>query len=104
MGVAVSPVPVIAYILMLLAPRAGPPARLSGSAGRSASSVTKLVLGLLLLLVAVRQWRSRPHGDEPAALPSWMSAIDRVTPAKAAGLGVLLSAVNPKNLLLSTRP
>jgi threonine/homoserine/homoserine lactone efflux protein len=29
-----------------------------------------------------------------------MSAIDTVTPAKAAGLGLLLSAVNPKNLLM----
>jgi threonine/homoserine/homoserine lactone efflux protein len=62
--------------------------------------VTKLVLGLLLLLLAARQWRSRPHGDEPATLPSWMATIDQVTPVKAAGLGVLLSAVNPKNLLL----
>jgi threonine/homoserine/homoserine lactone efflux protein len=30
-----------------------------------------------------------------------MSVIDTVTPAKAAGLGVLLSAVNPKNLILT---
>ena len=29
-----------------------------------------------------------------------MTAIDQMTPVKAAGLGVLLSAVNPKNLLL----
>jgi len=29
-----------------------------------------------------------------------MTAIDQMTPVKAAGMGVLLSAVNPKNLLL----
>ena len=55
---------------------------------------------MLLLLVAARQWRSRPAAGETAPLPKWMSAIDRVTPVKATGLGTLLSAVNPKNLLL----
>jgi len=125
-GVAVSPIPVIAVILMLLAPRAGAASAafglgwtvgvvgvvvvaivLAGGADlgsdgepSTAASVTQLVLGLLLLLVAARQWRARPHGDEPATLPSWMSAIDQLTPVKAAGLGLLLSAVNPKNLLL----
>ena len=125
-GVAVSPVPVIAVILMLLAPRAGAASAafglgwtvgvvtvtvgatvLAGGADlgaddepTTAASVTKVVLGLLLLLLAIRQWRSRPRGDEPATLPSWMSAVDHMTPVKAAGLGVLLSAVNPKNLLL----
>jgi threonine/homoserine/homoserine lactone efflux protein len=34
-------------------------------------------------------------------MPKWMAAIDSVTPVKAAGLGVLLSGVNPKNLLLA---
>ena len=33
-------------------------------------------------------------------MPSWMSAIDTITPAKAFGLGALLSGVNPKNLAL----
>ena len=30
-----------------------------------------------------------------------MASIDSLTPVKAAGLGVALSAVNPKNLALS---
>lgn len=33
-------------------------------------------------------------------MPSWMGAIASVTPVKALGLGLLLSAVNPKNLAL----
>jgi threonine/homoserine/homoserine lactone efflux protein len=61
----------------------------------------KLVLGCLLALVAVKQWRGRPHEDEEAALPKWMQAIDTFRPGKALGMGVLLSAVNPKNLLLT---
>jgi len=120
-GVAISPIPIIAVILMLLAPRAG--AASMGftlgwtigivivtvvvtvlGAGSGGGSETgdwiKLGLGVLLLLVAARQWRSRPAAGETAPLPAWMSAIDRMTPVKATGLGTLLSAVNPKNLLL----
>jgi threonine/homoserine/homoserine lactone efflux protein len=64
-------------------------------------SVLKLVLGLLLLLLAVKQWRGRPRSDEPATEPKWMGAVDSFTPAKTAGAGVVLSAANPKNLVLA---
>jgi threonine/homoserine/homoserine lactone efflux protein len=64
-------------------------------------NVVKLVLGLLLLFVAVKQWRGRPHGGEDAPRPKWMGALETFTPAKAAGAGVVLSALNPKNLLLA---
>jgi threonine/homoserine/homoserine lactone efflux protein len=79
------------------------------SGGASASSngqpaewvnVAKLVLGVLLLGVAVKQWRERPRGEDDPALPGWMQAVDRFSGWKAAGFGVVLSAVNPKNLLL----
>ncbi len=64
------------------------------------ASWIKIVLGVLLLLLAVKQWRSRPRPGEDASLPTWMSAIDSFTFVKALGLGFLLSAVNPKNLLM----
>src|SRR5262249_21749467 len=35
-----------------------------------------------------------------AGAPKWMRALDRLTPLRAAGAAVLLSAANPKNLLL----
>ena len=35
------------------------------------------------------------------AIESWMASIDEFTAAKAVGMGVLLSAVNPKNLGLT---
>ena len=60
----------------------------------------KLVLGLLLLLVAARQWRGRPHEGDDAPTAKWMGALDAFTPVKALGAGVLLGTVNPKNLLL----
>jgi threonine/homoserine/homoserine lactone efflux protein len=125
-GVALSPVPIIAVVLMLGTPRArsNAPAFLLGwifglvvagtavlliSSGASASdsgqpadwvSVLKLVLGVLLLAVAVKQWRGRPKGGEGAPMPTWMRSIDRFTAVRAAVFGVVLSAVNPKNLLL----
>ncbi len=126
-GVAISPVPIIAVVLILATPRRrvnGPAFLLgwvaglgvlgavvllvSGGADASSSgspatwvSILKLVLGALLLLVSVKQWRGRPTGDTAAALPKWMSALDTVGAGKALGMGVLLSDVNPKNLLIT---
>jgi threonine/homoserine/homoserine lactone efflux protein len=127
LGVAISPIPIIAAILMLLSPKARGTSlgflagwvvgivvavvvfTLLGSvipesdpdAAKPVAGVVKIVLGVLLLLLAVRQWRSRPHGDAEPALPKWMSAIDSMTPTRALVLGFLLSAVNPKNLLMA---
>jgi threonine/homoserine/homoserine lactone efflux protein len=126
-GIAISPVPIIAVILMLFSNRArsNGPAFLVGwvfgitavtlvvlllaDAGDVATDTSaadgvawgKLVLGLLLILLGLRQWRSRPKVGEQAAMPKWMSAIDGFTPVKALGTGVLLSAINPKNLILA---
>ena len=61
----------------------------------------KLVIGVLFLALAAKQWRSRPHpGDEPA-MPAWMASIDEFTTVKALGMGALLSGVNPKTLGLT---
>ena len=126
LGVAVSPVPIIAVILMLLAPKAtgtslgflagwvvgivaaitlfvvlANVAGLSSSTGPStAASWIEIILGALMLLLAASQWRSRPAPGEAAVLPKWMAAIDSFTAAKATGLGFILAAVNPKNLTL----
>ncbi len=123
-GVMVSPLPIVAMVLMLVSARANAIAFVltwfvavggvalivalaAGAADPDHGSPAswtgwlKIVLGVLLLLVAVRQWRGRPrHGTEPAT-PTWMAAVDTFTPVKAAGLAVLLGAVNPKNLLLA---
>jgi threonine/homoserine/homoserine lactone efflux protein len=122
-----SPIPIIAVILMLTTERArvNGPVFLVGwltglaligivvlglasgadtsSGGKPATWVILLeaVFGVLLLLVAARQFQSRPRDRAEAPLPSWMDAVDSFPPAKAIGAGLLLSAVNPKNLLLS---
>lgn len=126
-GVAISPLPIIAVVLMLATSRGrvNGPAFLLGwvaglailgtvvllvSSGADASSngapatwvsVLKLVLGAAGLLGAAAQWRGRPKGDAAPALPKWMSAIDQLGAGKALGMGALLSSLNPKNLLIT---
>ncbi|MEV7939908.1 GAP family protein [Kitasatospora sp. NPDC088264] len=126
-GVAISPLPIIAIILILATPRG----RLNGvlfavgwilglsalgavmlavasPAGASAHDhpatwvgVLKLVLGLLLVLFGARQWHRRPKDPSQAQLPKWMSVIDRLTPVKVLALGLALSALNAKNAPLT---
>ena len=78
----------------------------AGAASESGSPATwvswvKIVLGVLLLLVAVREFRNRPREGEEPQMPKWMATIDKTTPPAAFGLAALLSGVNPKNLLLA---
>ncbi len=55
----------------------------------------------LCLVIALRQWRKRPKAGETPDPPKWMARIDGIGPFAALALGVLLAAVNPKNLLLT---
>lgn len=126
-GIAISPIPIIATILILLSPKA----KVTGAgfllgwlagilvavvlftvlssalpqpdpAGSSpVSGVIKIILGALLLFLAAREWRTRPAEGEQAVLPKWMSAIDSKTATRGLALGFLVSAVNPKNLVLA---
>ena len=61
----------------------------------------QIVLGALLVVFALRQWRKRPKPGVEPPMPKWMDAVDHFTPVKSAGMGVALSAVNPKNLILA---
>lgn len=127
-GIAISPVPIIACILILFSARSGVngPAFLGGwvlgilvvtvavrllsdstgatdtpADGPSLADMLLLVLGLGAIALGVRQWRSRPVPGAETALPGWMSAIGDFTPVKAFGFGIVLSALNPKNLGLA---
>ena len=117
--VAISPVPIVAVLLMLLTPKArGTSAGfLAGWLVGIAGVTTEVLLvaddpdpgssrssaatsWLELLPLAARQWRSRPKPGEVPAVPRWLAAADRFTAARAGGLGLLLSAANPKALLV----
>jgi len=66
-----------------------------------AAAVIKMVVGVLLVVLALRQWRGRHARDDRAELPKWMAEVDSMMPGKALVIGLLLSAVVPKNLLLA---
>jgi threonine/homoserine/homoserine lactone efflux protein len=126
-GIAISPVPIIAIILILFSERArvNAPSFLAGwviglaavsvvvylvSDAANASTDTtssdtvswgKIVLGVVLLGLARRNWAKRPKDGQPAALPKWMATVESITPVRAFGLAIVLSVVNPKNLILA---
>jgi len=125
-GVAISPIPIVAVILMLFSARArqnGPAflggwiaglagvvlvvglvAGASGASSGGASTLASLImlgLGVLLIVVGFIEWRKRPAPGQEVEMPKWMATVDSLEPGKAFSLGVLLSAVNPKNLTLS---
>jgi hypothetical protein len=126
-GVAISPLPIVAVVLMLVTSRGqtnGPMfvvgwwiglgivgaivLAVAGGVDATSSSgpatwvdVLFLLLGLGLVALSLKQWRGRPHGGGEPPTPKWMGALDGFGPPKAAGAGVVLSALNPKNLLLT---
>jgi len=125
-GVAVSPMPVVAMVLMLMTSQArasgvafvlgwmlgigvagaillalaGPSDASSDGAPADWVDWLKLLLGALLLLIAVKEWRARPAGDAEPPAPKWMGALESLTPVKAGLIALALGTINPKNLLL----
>lgn len=126
-GIAISPLPIVAVVLLLATPRGrvdGPAFVAAWIVGLAAIgavviaavgdhaeadpggapgwvSALKLGLGVVLVLLALTQWRGRPRGAATADLPRWMAALDSFGPVKSLGAGVALSLLNPKNLLLA---
>jgi threonine/homoserine/homoserine lactone efflux protein len=122
-GVALSPLPVIAVVLVAMSPRArasGPAfvaGRMLGLAAVLAiiiaaadllysianaaqlPAVVKLVLGVALLVLGITKWRPKPKGAEPA-LPGWMETFTTIAPGRAFGMAALMSAINPKEVAL----
>ena len=125
-AIAVSPIPILAVILMLLTERstANAVAFLVGWAlalaviggvvaalgiGRTDSAedpgtgllVAQFVLAAVLLAGGVRRWRMRARAGVDHETPKWVSAVRSVTPPRALALGVGLIALNPKDGLLT---
>jgi hypothetical protein len=122
LGVSISPVPVAAVLVILLARRPGPTSTsflagwiggialvLAGAAalGRAIGigaagtspvlSALAVTIGAVALALAARYLL---HARRGAARSRWVAALDSLSPAGAFGIGLLLSAVNPKNLAL----
>jgi hypothetical protein len=126
-AVAISPLPIIAVILILLSQKA----RSNGVAfligwflGLAFAELIvlalvsilnftpraeplkavlwfKLVIGVLLIILSIRQWRQRPRQGQEPTMPGWMRSIDSLTPMRALGLAALLSTGGNLALILA---
>jgi Sap, sulfolipid-1-addressing protein len=125
-GVAISPLPIMAVILILFTPKARPngplfllgwilglavvsavtlliftPQDFAKSGPSDTASAFHLVLGVALLALGYRRWRTRPGPGELPTPPKWMTKIATLGTVQAIGLGALLAGLNPKNLVLT---
>ena len=122
-GLAASPLPLIAVLVMILSPdgrgrsigfavgrvlavlaTAAAVAGVSelvtqGAGGTRVGAVIRLVLGVVLVLLSISKLRSRPRGSDEPKTPGWMQSLDGMPPAKALGTGLLVTVINPKELI-----
>jgi hypothetical protein len=125
--IALSPLPLAALLLMLLAPdgfkaAAGfsigwflgvllsatvlavlssllPHDRSAGT--RMLQVAVPLLLGVALIVLGLVQWHDRPQRGVEVPLPRWLNALDRLTPVRATIIGVGYAAFRPKNLVMA---
>ncbi|MEV4413036.1 GAP family protein [Catellatospora sp. NPDC049609] len=126
LGVAASPLPIIAVILVLFSARArvGGPAFLAGAlvgvvavsssvylladhgllregdGTGTVAGVVRIALGVALVVVAYLHFLRHRRANGQHVMPKWMAGIDRWSPVKAAVLALLMYGVDPKNLAL----
>ena len=124
-GMAASPLPLIAVLLMILSPQgrgrsicfavgrvlavlvavlavaALSDAATQGSDGTRVGAIIRLVLGVGLIFLALAKFRSRPSDAGEPKTPGWMQALDGMSPARALRTGFLVTAINPKELIFS---
>ena len=127
LGIAISPVPIIVVILILFSDKAKTNgvafltgwvagllivgllvsalvtagSALSGSTVSTSSYTIKVLMGVGFLLMALKNWRSRPKEGEEPEPPKWIARLDNVRPSESAGLGIMNTSMNPKNLSLA---
>ena len=121
-AIAASPFPVIPAILLLFTPRARLTATsfllgwFVGVAAVTAvfvlvadvieafdeppawASWARLVIGIALVVWGLTQWRGRA---KPKPAPAWMTTLSTAGPRRALSMGLLLSAANPKIMVLA---
>jgi threonine/homoserine/homoserine lactone efflux protein len=61
----------------------------------------RVVAGAAMIVVGIKKWFGRPRRGDAAKTPEWMSSLDDATAQKALTLGLVLSALNPKNFILA---
>lgn len=124
LGIAISPIPIAALILTLLSVRPrtnsiaftigwvfgiGAVAAIAvvtplfdaGDDPRDRRGWIRLAVGVILVLAAVRRWRTRPDPTTEPPTPPLLRAIDRAGTFGVMGIGFVLAALNPKDMLLA---
>ncbi len=125
-GIALSPIPIIAVILMLFSRRAKVNAPLYaatwvlsmvaiGSVAifalgdnelvgqdttKTGGNIVVLIVGALFMAYGAILWMRRPRYAESLKTPRWLDAIDDIPPFLAVGLGLTGVLINTKNLPL----
>ncbi|WP_286288554.1 GAP family protein [Microbacterium sp. ASV49] len=126
-GIAVSPLPIVAVVAILLSARGRTAApaytgafalvtlgfvaigAASGGSASAAAGRTTVMLVLASLLTAgfavlsVLSWHARPRAGAVPKTPGWLAAVDTITPVRAAGLGLLMAVTNAKNIPLELK-
>lgn len=124
LGIALSPLPIAAIVMMLMTKRARTnapsfllgwvigllvvgiivfmiPARQTENGEPTAiAGYIRIAVGVLLVIMALRQWRGRPGADEPVEVPRFLAGLDSFTGVKSLLSGFALVVLNPKNLPL----
>ena len=125
LGIAASPIPIVAVILMLFSARprlnsvvftstwvAGigavaaavaliPGIGFDGESPGDGRAWFRVIAGVVFLVLGVVNWRRRPAPGEEPSTPAWMRAERSPGLGSAVLLGIVLSILNPKDLALS---
>lgn len=121
-GVTLSPLPIIAVILLVMAPVGTPGGALfllarvlsfailtaafawasdlvdDAASSTTPAAVLRILLGAGLIVAAAVKWHRRPRGDEEPKLPGWMNSIDGMSAGGAFRLGIVMTVANPKEI------
>lgn len=126
LGLALSPIPIIAVILMLFSRRAKVNAPLYAATWvlsmvvigslaifllgdnefveqdttKTGGSILVLIIGALFMAYGAMLWMRRPRHPDHVKTPRWLEAIDDIPPILAIGFGLTGVLVNTKNLPL----
>lgn len=124
LGIAISPIPIAALILTMLSVRprtncisftigwvagiaavatvaAATPLFDAGDEPSDRRGWIRLSIGVLLIAAAVWRWSTRPDAEDEPTTPPLLRAIDGAGPTGVLGIGFVLAALNPKDMLLA---
>lgn len=129
-GLAISPLPIVAIVAILLSARgraaaplytgaffvvtlgfiaigalssAGASAASHGEGGRIVVTVLAAMLTIGFTVMTVLSWRSRPKPGTAPTAPAWLAAMDAITPGRAAAIGLVMAVTNSKNIPLELK-